>query len=156
MSNSSLPTECMASCEDNPACATGTCGCAHCGEAAVDEQDQAVPAPRATVVDPPVANVWTRTPEADMNMSSLQEYVDCIRVEDAHVLFGRPTSREAYEDQEAGYDGHDWVFSRADGRVARLYSRWGQLRIGAHSPEAAFEFHAWLRSLTPSFVPLDK
>ena len=52
-------------------------------------------------------------------------------------------------DPEKGYDGLEWRFKDAKGRLYNVYSRWGQPRVGGWqttTPKDVKNFEAWILS----------
>lgn len=71
----------------------------------------------------------------------MQVYLDNVTAADLG-----PRDPDGYWDPEAGYDGDEWTYVADDGRVAKVYPRWGVFRIGAHDPRTAVELVVWLRA----------
>ncbi len=87
--------------------------------------------------------MWKRNRNADINGISLQLYCETLTLSKVRQVFGKPDP-DGYVDDEKGYDGNEYRFVSEIGDVVNLYSRFGNWRIGAHSPEVAERFKFWL------------
>lgn len=89
--------------------------------------------------------MFKRTPEADINGTSLQVYLDEVTTPQIRRIFGKP-DLDAYHEPEKGYDGDEYKFTDEIGNVVNLYARYGAWRIGAHNRAPAELFATWLRA----------
>lgn len=78
---------------------------------------------------------------------SLQAYVHGANSVKIKAVFGK-CDPGGYEDSEKGYDGIEYAFKNVKtGEILRLYSRWGEWRVGGSNKETAEVFALWVTDL---------
>ena len=94
---------------------------------------------------------FRRDPSANTNLTSMQAYLSSV----SEAALG-PRNPDGYWDPEGGYDGDEWTYVSDDGRVAKVYTRWGCFRVGAHDYRTAVELALWLRANGCPDISCDK